>query len=635
MSLRPKGWARKFGASLPAGRGAVAAGFVCAAVVAAAILLLEAHDHALPPTDPGLVRSWYRSVMCVGLGVALAVWAPWVRRRCSDVYIARNLGWAAGLLAAWLVLVLVKYETENPLVASLMWYLYYVPMLAVPTLGLFSLVRAAAWDGRSGVRAARRVVVAVDVALVLLVLTNNAHHLAFMFTFDDPAWSASYRYGPGYWAVMGWVAAQLAAFLALAYFAASRRLRPLLALVAVVVGVGLVYGVLYVLGAQVARSTNLALIYSVLALAAFETCLDVGIFPSYRAWAYAFSRLPLDLKVVDRAGRVAFATRCAVPLDEAVRAEAMRLGTRPDDTRAPFRVPGHAHRRYGAYRLVGGTALLTEDVTYLDERREQLEARRAELQDYNALLERNLGVRSRLLSQQAERELAQEVERALASALGRAAVLLDELAGADLQAAGADEGRGAVTAVAGDAQGEPEGRRARLAELRLLLAYCKRKAALVLLEREGGACDAASVGLVVRELSCELRAVGAVCTAVAELDAPVSWGTASSLTDCLYACALATVGCAAPVALLVVREVAGGSVELRALIEAGERAGGEGAAGVAATPGPRGCSTAPGGCAAFDPVALEGVLAARAGDAAVEGDARALCARVCIARGSS
>ena len=191
MSLRPKGRARKFGASLPAGRGAVAAGFVCAAVVAAAILLLEAHDHALPPTDPGLVRSWYRSVMCVGLGVALAVWAPWVRRRCSDVYIARNLGWAAGLLAAWLVLVLVKYETENPLVASLMWYLYYVPMLAVPTLGLFSLVRAAAWDGRSGVRAARRVVVAVDVALVLLVLTNNAHHLAFMFTFDDPAWSAT------------------------------------------------------------------------------------------------------------------------------------------------------------------------------------------------------------------------------------------------------------------------------------------------------------------------------------------------------------------------------------------------------------------------------------------------------------
>ena len=635
MSLRPKGWARKFGASLPAGRGAVAAGFVCAAVVAAAILLLEVHDHALPPTDPGLVRSWYRSVMCVGLGVALAVWAPWVRRRCSDVYIARNLGWAAGLLAAWLVLVLVKYETENPLVASLMWYLYYVPMLAVPTLGLFSLVRAAAWDGRSGVRAARRVVVAVDVALVLLVLTNNAHHLAFMFTFDDPAWSASYLYGPGYWVVMGWVAVQLAAFLALAYFAASRRLRPLLVLVAVVMGAGLAYGALYVLGVQVARSTNLALVYSALALAAFETCLDVGIFPSYRAWAYAFSRLPLDLKVVDCAGRVAFATRCAAPLDEEVRAGVMRLSARPHDARSSFRVPGCAHRRYGAYRLVGGTALLTEDVTYLDERREQLEARRAELQDYNALLERNLGVRSRLLSQQAERELTQEVEYALASALGRAAVLLDELAGADLQDAGADEGRGAVTAVAGDAQGEPEGRRARLAELRLLLAYCKRKATLVLLEREGGACDAASVGLVVRELSCELRAVGAACTAVAELDAPVSWGTASSLTDCLYACALATVGCDAPVALLVVREGAGGSVELRASVEAGEKTGGEGTADIAAAPGPFGRSAAPGSRAGLDPAALEGVLAARAGDAAVEGDARALCARVCIARGRS
>ncbi len=624
----------------PVGRRAVAAGLACTVLVAAAVLLAQVLDPAPPPidADPG-VRGWYRAVMCIGLGVVLAVWVPWVRRRCSDVYIARNLSWAAALLASWLVLVLVKYETTSPIASSLMWYLYYIPMLAVPTLGLFSLVRAAAVDELPVIRVARHVVAVVDVALVLLVLTNNAHHLVFSFGFEDPAWSADYRYGPGYWMIAGWVVLQLVAFLALAYVAASCRLRSLLALIAAIMGVGLAYGAFYALGVEAVRSTNLALVYSSVMLAAFETCLGVGIFPSCRAWAEAFSCLPLDLKVVDRAGGVAFATGCALPLDPAVHAALARFDASPGVARLRFRVPGHAHRVFTTYRLTGGTALLTEDVAHLDARRAQLEARRAELREYNALLERSLGVQMRLHAQRAERELEEEVEHALASALERMTVLLDKLSDSD--ARGSEREKVALE-IDGGVHAHAAARAARFAELRLLLAYCKRKGALVLREQEGADCDAAYVALMARELECDLRAAGVVCGVVTELAAPVSPGVASILTDCLYACALAAVGCVSPVAMLVVREGTRGSIELRASIEVGEERVGVDGATPAVPAGERGNTEASGPqhfsqtvdrLSGLDAVSLEEILAARAHDVAVEGDVLTLCARACIERG--
>lgn len=590
MGLRSRGQLDRLGPLRWAARhAAVAAGLVCAALVVVFALLLQTLDPTLPHHGGALsVRGWYRAVMCVCLGVALAVWTPSVRRRCSDAYIARNLGWAAALLSGWLVLVLVKYEVDDPLVASLMWYLYYIPMLAVPTLGLFCLMRAAALDGRPAARAARQAVVAADVALALLVLTNNAHHLVFSFSFEDPSWSGSYTYAPGYWVVAGWVVTQLAAFLVLAYLAASRRLRPLLALVAAVMGVGLAYCALYALGVEAVRSTNLALVYSAVALAAFETCLEVGIFPSFHPWDDAFSRLPLDLKVVDRAGETAFATSCATPLDGDVRAELARFEARPGGLSASFRLPSHLHRVFEAYRLAGGVALLTEDVALLDTRREQLEVRRAELDDYNAVLERRLEVQMRLHTQRAERDLCEEVERALSGALERMGALLAELAELD-------------------PRGESDVRQARLRELRLLLAFCKRRGASVLRERDGVPCDAAYVGLVARELASDLRAVGASCAASVEADVSVGLALAGPLVDCLYACALATVACPAPVVMLVVRKGPAGAVELRASIE-------------------------PGGCGEVDPAALEAALRAHADEVELEGDTDGLCVRCLFER---
>ena len=403
-------------------------GMALALVVIAGVALIQAFSVAAP-ADVGIpsVRSWYRAMLSIGVGAVLAAWAPWVRRRCSDAAIARNLCIAAGLLAAWILLVLVKYDTNSPEAASFMWYCYYIPMLSVPSLGLFSIIRAAALDATPATRMLRRCVIAVDAALILVVLTNSLHFQVFQFDLADPKWSSNYAYGPGYWAVMVWTAGKVIAFFAVAYLAGSRRLRRLLPLVGAVLGVGSVYCALYILEVEAVRATNLALVYSIVALVAFETCLFTGLFPSYRDYGEAFRRLPLDLKVLGHDGRVAFATDAALPLPPSVQQEVVRFAQRTQTQQTMFRVNDRPHRVFAAYRLSGGVALFSADVSDADARNRQLEQRKDELASYNELLERNLTVQRRLHAQQAEGALADEVERSLANALVHMGGLLDML----------------------------------------------------------------------------------------------------------------------------------------------------------------------------------------------------------------
>ncbi len=572
-------------------RHAGAVGAACAALLVLAVLLAQLvapslHLALSAPASPAY--GWNRAAFSVCVGVALVQWASWVRLRCSDAVIARNLRVAAGLLAAWVLLVLVKYETDAPVVRSLMWYLYYVPMLAVPSLALFSIMRAAALDGRPAMRAARRAVLAADVALAVLVLTNNLHHLVFSFSFADPGWDGNYIYRTGYWAVVVWTAGKLAAFFLFAWLAASRRLRQMSALVGTVVGVGLLYSALYALGVQAVRATNLSLVFSLVALATFEVCLDVGLFPSVRDYEGAFRSLPLDLRVLGRDGREAFATEQAAPLAASARAEAVRFANREGAASATFRLADCAHRVFEVFRLPGGVALLAEDVSAIDARRCELEERQAELRAYNDLLEHSLAVQRRLHAQQAERALCEEVERSLDASLARMSEVLRELRAEPA----CDPGR----------------RRTLLLELRVLLAYCKRKGALVLSEQEGRPYDAAAVGLMASEFAADLRAAGVSCACTATLGKPMPPRAASALFDCLHVFAQACVAHGRTSALIVVREGAGGDVELRASLETDGQGG-------------------------LDGAALAAALGEHACEVQVEGDGAALSVRAHVGRG--
>ncbi len=444
----------------------------------------------------------------------LAAWGFTIHLRCSDALIARYLKANAALCVAWLLIVTLKYPTGNDHLVSIMWYLYYVPMLLTSTFSLFSAMRASALDRIPATSYAKRAVLAIDAALIALVLTNNLHHVVFRFSFDDPLWSGSYTYGPGYWLVLGWIITQIVLFFACSFAAARRQLRSAFVPMALIVGVLGTYTVLYILRFLI--GSNLALVYSILLISCLEIALDLGILPSYYWRESMFSALPFNLRILSRTGEVALHTAQFRPSESDDALHSMFLQSNlPRRSISSFRTTAVPHTLFRGYNVTGGSALLAEDVTAIDDRRETLEQQQDSLRAHNELLKHRHAIDSVLYRTQQERALVDEIEQTLAAKTRRIDELLSDLPrGSDPQSLAK--------------------RRERLTEVKLLIAYCKRKGGLVLAGKSDPAFNRERLQLVFNETAADLRTLGIDCAALVDVKRVLPASTVSVLYDCLY-----------------------------------------------------------------------------------------------------
>lgn len=403
-----------------------------AAVAALAVLGILLHAQilggSLPPQISRLSMgssgtSGYMILLCL---VATG-WGYSVYIRCSDETIRNYLMVIATLIVLWMLDVLLKYPLPDPLflIRSYMWYFYYVPMTVIPMLCFFSALRSAALDTKPVARVIKAIVVAISAMAVLTVLTNNFHHFVFKFDFADPDWSGNYTYGLGYWAVLAWYLVLFISFLSVSFAAARKQLRSAFVPIIMVIGASSVYFILYILRGTVSIGTNFSLVYCVVLLVVLEMALDLGILPSYRWYRDAFAMLPLDLKVLDRNNDVAFQSNEALPVSPAV-ANAIDMHQETAHC-AAFRIGSIPATVFKTYPVHGGTALLTEDASTIEERREALIRRRESLRESNELLERESKTKNELVRLESERALIDETERALKGKTQEIESLLESL----------------------------------------------------------------------------------------------------------------------------------------------------------------------------------------------------------------
>lgn len=136
-------------------------------------------------------------------------------------------------------------------------------------------------------------------------------------------------------------------------------------------------------------------------------------------------------------------------------------------------------------------------------------------------------------------------------------------------------------------------RRERLTEVKLFIAYCKRKGGLVLAGKSDPAFNRERLQLVFNETAADLRTLGIDCAALVNVKRMLPASTVSVLYDCLYDFAAATFAANNPILMLFVSDnveagegegsgdgVAAGQhrrvVEMRAALEAEESAQTEG-----------------------------------------------------------
>jgi hypothetical protein len=515
---------------------------LCSLALVLALCVLQA------ATPPSAIEAWYpeqgslnREFLMVLCALGVIAWAYSVRLRCSSLATMRCLLAIAALLVFWLALTIVKWNVEDDRVVSIMWYLYYLPMLAVPTLVLASIVPQTAWSSSPRVRRVKAACWAVDGVFLAVVLTNNLHHAVFAFDFADSAWGSAYTYAPVYVVVYGWIVAQYLGFLAIAFVNARRDLRKSLAVIGLFFAVGAVYSVLYILRADL--SLNLTVMQCLLVVSGLEFALELGILPSYARYGTLFQTVPYEVRVLDASGRVCAQSNAARPLPARLAERAVRAAEHSDGP-VTLHLSQTPTVSYTVYAVLGGYALATKDVSALIDHRARLEAQRSQLKRRNRALSHQGELERALARQREEAQIADDIAATLAEKVARINGLLDALPDDPAQARGP------------------------LSRAKLLVSWCKQQGALVLGVEEGAQVAPAALRLALGQIASDMRGVGVECGTLVDVSLPLSARAAGVVYECLYGLAEAGCGLDDAVVMLYVRQVpATGDVRIRGVLQ--------------------------------------------------------------------
>jgi len=155
--------------------------------------------------QPSLTTDFEKSLRGIFVSFAYIViagiWGISVMERIQEEKSRIILHLIIGLILSWLVMRGMKYEVWDDSVDIALWYLYYLPQIFLPLLMFFMTDYI---DGRKEMKHKKLLVVFASL-LVLGILTNNYHQLAFHFKDEISSKGDAYTHGPLFYITYVWM----------------------------------------------------------------------------------------------------------------------------------------------------------------------------------------------------------------------------------------------------------------------------------------------------------------------------------------------------------------------------------------------------------------------------------------------
>lgn len=299
------------------------------------------------------------------------LWGFSLDRRIIQRQMLHCLRLTAALMLLWLILRTLKYSVvTGPAAGRYIWYLYYLPMLFLPLLGVYIALSMGKSEDYRLSRGTGMLSI-IPAVLFLLVITNDLHQQIFAFKSGVPGLpvSGTYSYLPLYFICLGWMVVCMA-FSLVCLFRKSRipsgegkRITPFVLGCAM-----LLYGILYLSGIPVVRwwFGDMNVMFCLLYAAIYESCIRCRMIPSNTGYVELFEASTLAACIADRSGRIVLRSRAAGK-DMTCPQEGQRI-VRPDGM------------RISSAPISGGYAVWQDNVRQLAELRTRLNANKEEME---------------------------------------------------------------------------------------------------------------------------------------------------------------------------------------------------------------------------------------------------------------
>lgn len=286
----------------------------------------------------GVYVSYIRAALYLLL---FSLWGFSIDRRIIQTQALHCLRLTAALMLVWLVLRTLKYEVVTDLtVARYIWYLYYLPLLFIPLLGVYIALSLGKSDefrltGRIGALAI------IPSMLFLLVITNDLHQQMFAFSSGVPGEpdNSSYTHGPVYFCCLGWMVICL--FFSLILLLKKSRVPCVKKkkIIPFVIGCAtVIYGILYLSGLPAVRwwFGDMNVMFCLLYAAIYESCIRCRMIQSNTGYVELFEATTLAACIADRNGNIVLRSRAAdedmvCPQDglQIIRSNGIRISSAP------------------------------------------------------------------------------------------------------------------------------------------------------------------------------------------------------------------------------------------------------------------------------------------------------------------
>ena len=251
----------------------------------------------------------YNLLIYTFFAFAALIWATQLQRRIVQPEIRKNLIAVAIFVILWMLLRTVKYvfTRDDSIAARYCWYLYYLPQTFI-LLPMFFSVLHIGRPAEQPISRRWRLLYLPAAVIVLAIVTNDFHHLAFRFPGGVPT-EEDYSHGVFYFVSMAWMIVLFAAMLVVSirrcavYGNRKKIWMPL---------VPLLLGALCVVSFFIWSNTGILALYKVpeiicVVYCAFMECLIVaGLLPSNDSYDELWNASSIGAGVMDCSGVIRY-----------------------------------------------------------------------------------------------------------------------------------------------------------------------------------------------------------------------------------------------------------------------------------------------------------------------------------------
>ena len=299
----------------------------------------------------------------------IIVWLLSVKKRVVHKTLQRCLIAGAVFLCVLFIIRLCRYDffDDSEQAARYLWYLFYLPITAVPMISFFCSVSVGRSNEDNGLKKYLWLIV-LWLMMNAGIVTNNIHQSAFRF--ENPKdYLSAYTYGWLFYASAVWIALLYAlSFLILIRKCRLSRCRKYSWVPLIPVMISAVFLIAYSLNGGNSPELFGSKLYQIqefhmlMFIGFWECCIKIGLIPSNTDYDKIFNVSSIGAYIKNNKGEIVYRSKNAV--------------TEPAE-----------HIKLLSGDIAGGKVYWTHDMTYIDKLNESLEDAALRIDEENTLLE--------------------------------------------------------------------------------------------------------------------------------------------------------------------------------------------------------------------------------------------------------